>query len=104
MHARSDDEIFIEVTLIDGINDSAADARALVEFLRPFAQACKINLIPYNDTGVQCYKPATMEATLAFQSIVREEGGWLTFVRTPRGYLDACACGQLATSLMKKHQ
>ena len=49
MDARGDDELFVEVTLIDGVNDSAAEARRLVEFLKPFgADRVKVNLIPYN--------------------------------------------------------
>jgi adenine C2-methylase RlmN of 23S rRNA A2503 and tRNA A37 len=40
-----------------------------------------------------------MPALLAFQAVVRGEGGWPTFIRTPRGREEAAACGQLATEV-----
>lgn len=49
MAQRGDEELFVEVTLIEGVNDSAADAAKMVEFLRPFGpDRVKVNLIPYN--------------------------------------------------------
>ncbi len=43
------ESLFVEVTLIDGVNDSVHEAKRLVEFLRPFGpRGCKVNLIPYN--------------------------------------------------------
>ena len=102
MDMRGDDDIFIEVTLIDGVNDNLEDARALIEFLKPFGKRAKVNLIPYNDTQVDGYRPAMMDNILKFQKVLREEGGWLTFIRTPRGHLQDAACGQLATSSAKK--
>ncbi len=100
MAARGDTDIFIEVTLIDGVNDTLEDAAALVAFLTPFGpDAVKVNLIPYNDTGVNGWKPSSLATILAFQAHVRAHGGWPTFVRTPRGREEASACGQLATEV-----
>ena len=100
MTVRGDDELLVEVTLIEGVNDSAAEARSLVEFLRPLGpERVKVNLIPYNDINVNGWRPSPLPALLAFQAIVRTEGGWPVFVRTPRGREEAAACGQLATEV-----
>lgn len=49
MAQRGDEELFVEVTLIDGVNDSVEEAARLVEFLRPMGRdRVKVNLIPYN--------------------------------------------------------
>lgn len=71
MDERGDDEIFIEVTLIEGVNDTLEDAEKLVDFLRPFGQRCKVNLIPYNSTGVPGFRASPMRNLLAFQALVR---------------------------------
>jgi adenine C2-methylase RlmN of 23S rRNA A2503 and tRNA A37 len=56
MAQRGDDELFVEVTLIDGVNDSVLEATRLVEFLRPFGpDSVKVNLIPYNGACVCMY-------------------------------------------------
>lgn len=100
MAQRGDTDIFIECTLIDGVNDALADAEALVDFLRPFGrESVKVNLIPYNDTGVNGWKPSKWDTILNFQAYVRTQGGWPTFVRTPRGREESSACGQLATEI-----
>lgn len=52
MAQRRDEELFVEVTLIEGVNDSPEEAARLVEFLRPFGDAVKVNLIPYNGACV----------------------------------------------------
>ena len=57
MTARGGDELFVEVTLIEGVNDSEGEARRLVEFLRPLGpERVKVNLIPYNGTCVFCIR------------------------------------------------
>jgi len=105
MAQRGDTYIFIEVTLIEGVNDSLDDAEALVELLRPFGRtAVKVNLIPYNDTGVNGWMPSPPGNILAFQTYVRTHGGWLTFARTPRGREESSACGQLATGFSGQPQ
>jgi 23S rRNA (adenine2503-C2)-methyltransferase len=85
--------ITIEYTLIDGINDSDAHARALVGLLRGIP--VKVNLIPLNQVpGVPFAAPS--EGRLrAFQSQVGA-AGLSCFVRTRRGDDVAAACGQLA--------
>src|SRR4051812_42080605 len=42
-------KVFVEYVMLAGVNDSIADAEALVRLLDP--HAFKVNLIPYNPTG-----------------------------------------------------
>ena len=43
-------KVFVEYVMLAGVNDSAADAKALAAVLDP--RAFKVNLIPYNPTGL----------------------------------------------------
>src|SRR5207302_6349569 len=43
-------KIFVEYVMLAGVNDSAAQARQLAALLDP--KAFKVNLIPYNPTGM----------------------------------------------------
>jgi 23S rRNA (adenine2503-C2)-methyltransferase len=82
--------------LIDGVNDQDRHAEQLVDFLRPFRDRAKVNIIPCNPTDGADFVPSPEARCLEFQRIVTE-GGWRTFIRTPRGRLEDAACGQLAT-------
>lgn len=53
----------------------------------------------YADINVNGWRPSSLPALLGFQAVVRREGGWPTFIRTPRGREEAAACGQLATDV-----
>ena len=108
---RGQEEIFIEVTLIDGVNDSLEDAKALLEFLRPFQESTdkdggvnvKVNLISYNETGSNGWKPSKEEAIMAFRDYLREHWQKLfVSVRMPRGREESSACGQLATEVVDR--
>ena len=88
--------LFIEMTLIDGVNDGDADARALVSFLAPFGKSVRINLLPLNG-GAGGHQPATDEAVSNFAQIVRS-ANYVCTLRTARGQDLNAACGQLATS------
>jgi len=87
--------ITIEYTLIDGVNDSQADARALIKLLR--GMRVKVNLIPMNrvpDAEMTGSEPARVDA---FQDELRR-AGLDAFVRKRKGDDIAAACGQLALS------
>jgi 23S rRNA (adenine2503-C2)-methyltransferase len=85
--------VFIEYTLLDGINDSDADAERLAELLAGIR--CRINLIPFNPTPSIAFERPSRERVLAFRD--RLIGlGYLTIVRETRGDDAAAACGQLA--------
>jgi 23S rRNA (adenine2503-C2)-methyltransferase len=85
--------ITIEYTLIKGVNDSDADARALVRLLRKIR--CKVNLIPMNPVAGAPFEMPSAERVDAFQSILWRDGVGV-FVRKQRGDDIAAACGQLA--------
>ena len=92
------DFITLEYCMLDGVNDSLAQARELVSLVRddPATRiACKFNLIPFNPfpaSGLHC---SPREQVLAFAEVLRE-AGIVTTVRKTRGDDIAAACGQLA--------
>ena len=84
-------KVFVEYVMLAGVNDSPADARALAALLDP--QAFKVNLIPYNPTGL--YEGSTREAIDRFKSIL-DRARIPATVRLTRGRDIGAACGQLA--------
>jgi len=85
--------IMFEYTLLEGINDSDADADKLAALLRDLP--CKINLLAVNPVvDSEFHSPA--EGTIfRFQQILRNHG-FTVFIRTSRGEDISAACGQLA--------
>lgn len=87
--------VTFEYVMLDGVNDSDAEAKELVRLLEGIP--AKVNLIPFNpwpEAGYRCSSPARIEA---FARIV-ERGGYPSPVRTPRGRDIDAACGQLKTA------
>jgi 23S rRNA (adenine2503-C2)-methyltransferase len=84
--------ITFEYVLLEGINDSLADARRLVKLLGPFR--CKVNLIPFNEHPGSEYRKPKPSVVDRFQRAVTQ-GGLSAFVRTTRGDDISAACGQL---------
>jgi 23S rRNA (adenine2503-C2)-methyltransferase len=87
-------KIFYEWTLIEGKNDSAADAHAVGELLRGLP--AQVNLIPLNPTTGYDGAPTHTTAAKAFQRILAEEFKLPSTVRQRRGIDIAAGCGQLA--------
>jgi 23S rRNA (adenine2503-C2)-methyltransferase len=85
--------VFFEYILIEGVNDSAADARRLVGLLRGIPS--KVNLIPMNTHADSPLGPPSPEVAGRFMGeLVR--GGITTTLRRSRGADIDAACGQLA--------
>src|SRR6266566_1539844 len=84
--------ITFEYVMLKGINDTPAEARALVALLRGIP--AKVNLIPFNPWPGAPYECSTREAIKQFSDIVFE-AGYSSPVRTPRGQDIMAACGQL---------
>ena len=84
---------FIEYAMLQGINDSDADADRLVALMRGIR--ARINLIPFNASDGLPYRRPDTDRIRAFQSRVIA-GGLLTIVRETRGEDALAACGQLA--------
>ena len=91
--------ITFEYVMLKGLNDSPADARALVRLLKGIP--AKVNLIPFNPWPGAPYACATDDAIRRFAQIVND-GGLSAPVRTPRGRDIDAACGQLKSASVKR--
>lgn len=87
------DTIFVEVTLMDGVNDSDECAQQLAEFLKPCPGDVRVNLLPLNE-GREGLMPSAKPRVEAFAKVVAASG-LRTLIRTPRGHEENAACGQL---------
>ena len=90
--------ITFEYVMLKGINDSPADARALVKLLAGIP--AKINLIPFNPWPGTAYECSEWETIETFAEIVNR-AGYASPVRTPRGRDILAACGQLRSESLK---
>ncbi len=91
--ARHKFKVTFEYTLIDGMNDSLDQARALVKLLRRVPS--KLNLIPFNPFPGTTYRTSPPRRIEQFRRIVHD-AGIVTTVRKTRGDDIDAACGQLA--------
>jgi 23S rRNA (adenine2503-C2)-methyltransferase len=89
------DRITFEYVMLDGVNDSDADARELVRLIRGIP--AKVNLIPFNPWPGAHYRCSPPARIRAFAAIVAR-AGYASPVRTPRGRDILAACGQLKTA------
>jgi 23S rRNA (adenine2503-C2)-methyltransferase len=87
--------ITFEYVMLKGINDSLADAKALVRLLKGIP--AKINLIPFNPWPGTIYECSDWEQIEKFSEIVFD-AGYASPVRTPRGRDILAACGQLKSA------
>jgi 23S rRNA (adenine2503-C2)-methyltransferase len=93
-HARTTGRrISYEVTLIDGVNDTDADADALAELLR--GDLCHVNLIPMNPVAHTPWVASPMDRIERIAARLRRDGIAVT-IRRNRGQEVGAACGQLA--------
>jgi 23S rRNA (adenine2503-C2)-methyltransferase len=83
--------VFVEYVMLRGVNDRYEQAVQLARVLDP--RMFKVNLIPYNPTGM--YEGSTREAIAAFKAVLEEHGVGAT-IRLTRGRDIDAACGQLA--------
>jgi 23S rRNA (adenine2503-C2)-methyltransferase len=85
--------ITIEYVLIEGVNDSRADAKRLASLLRGIQ--VKINLIPFNAYGGSKFAPPEPEVVFSFKDTLITSG-YIAVVRTSKGSDILAACGQLS--------
>ena len=90
--------ITFEYVMLDGINDSPADARELVRLLKDIP--AKVNLIPFNPWPGANYICSSNNAIHRFARIVND-AGYSSPVRVPRGRDIMAACGQLKSESTK---
>jgi 23S rRNA (adenine2503-C2)-methyltransferase len=84
-------KVFVEYVMLAGVNDAPEHAEALVPLLDP--HVFKVNLIPYNPTGM--YEGSPRERIAAFKAVL-DDARLPSTVRLTRGRDIAAACGQLA--------
>jgi 23S rRNA (adenine2503-C2)-methyltransferase len=90
--------ITFEYVMLKGVNDSLADAKALVRLLKGIP--AKINLIPFNPWPGSAYVCSDWEQIEKFSEIIFN-AGYASPVRTPRGRDILAACGQLKSATEK---
>src|SRR5215510_10681270 len=90
--------ITFEYVMLKGVNDSPADAKALVKLLAGIP--AKINLIPFNPWPGTKYECSDWERIEKFSEIIFN-AGYASPVRTPRGRDILAACGQLKSATEK---
>ena len=89
------DFITFEYCMLDGVNDTDANARELIALVQQSGVPCKFNLIPFNpfpESGLLRSKNPRIKA---FAQILMD-AGIVTTVRKTRGDDIDAACGQLA--------
>src|ERR1051326_1012998 len=92
--ARTHRRVFVEYVMLAGVNDSPERARTLARLLGP--DEFKVNLIPYNPTGM--YDGSSRSAIAAFKHVL-DRARLPATVRLTRGRDIAAACGQLAATV-----
>jgi 23S rRNA (adenine2503-C2)-methyltransferase len=90
--------ITFEYVMLKGLNDSLADARALIKLLAGIP--AKINLIPFNPWPGAPHEGSDWEQIERFAEVVNR-AGYASPVRTPRGRDIMAACGQLKSESLK---
>jgi 23S rRNA (adenine2503-C2)-methyltransferase len=88
-----------EYALFKGLNDSPADADALVRLLADFN--CSVNLIVGNPTPDPDFQPSGTQQALAFQKRLIG-GGLRTMIRVSKGADIEAGCGQLRSRFLDR--
>ena len=95
------EKVFVEYTLMSGINDSVEDAKQLIKVMSQFPS--KLNLIFMNTWPGCDIKPVSEEKTNKFAKIVKE-AGFIVTIRRSGGASEKSlsGCGQLRTTSLPK--
>ncbi|HEY2418032.1 MAG TPA: 23S rRNA (adenine(2503)-C(2))-methyltransferase RlmN [Steroidobacteraceae bacterium] len=89
---RNGRSVTFEYVMLDGVNDSPSQARALARLL--VGHPAKVNLIPFNPFPGTPYRRSSDVAVLRFRDELIQ-AGLIATVRRPRGQDIDAACGQL---------
>ena len=90
--------ITFEYVMLNGVNDTVADAKRLVKLLEGIP--AKVNLIPFNPWPGTQYECSDWDTIERFAEILNK-AGYASPVRTPRGRDIMAACGQLKSESQK---
>ena len=99
--------ITFEYTLMKGINDDPAQAKALAKLMRGIDRkvqrenSAKVNLIPFNPFPGTQYARSDDDTIRRFQTVLLDSQV-LTMVRRTRGEDIDAACGQLKGQVMDR--
>jgi 23S rRNA (adenine2503-C2)-methyltransferase len=93
------DFVTFEYVMLDGINDSIEDAKALLQIVKDVP--CKFNLIPFNPFPNSGYKCSSSEQIRKFKEVLMNQD-YIVTVRKTRGDDIDAACGQLAGQVKDK--
>ena len=93
--------ITFEYVMLKDVNDSPADARALVKLIKDIP--AKVNLIPFNPWPGAPFDRSTNDAISKFAAIVFD-AGYASPVRTTRGEDIMAACGQLKSDSVRERR
>ncbi len=93
------DFITFEYVMLNGVNDSEAHARELVELVRDVP--CKLNLIPFNPFPDSGYERPRADVIRRFRDILMQ-ANIITTTRKTRGDDIDAACGQLVGKVQDK--
>ena len=91
--ARAPRTVLLQWTLIEGQNDSDAQAARLAQFCEGLD--ARVNLIPLNPGPLASQRAPTLERCRAFQKTLADRGV-RALLRLPHGREVGGACGQLA--------
>ena len=98
-YAATSRRIHFEYAMIDGVNDSEANAKELLRRLKGLP--AHVNMIPLNHVEESPLKPSSKAAVAKFQKILEDGGVTATIRRTLGGDIDA-SCGQLRRKYNKE--
>jgi 23S rRNA (adenine2503-C2)-methyltransferase len=90
--------ITFEYVMLKGVNDSLAEAKALVQLIKGIPS--KVNLIPFNPWPGTGFERSADEQIQAFAEVVMK-AGYPSPVRSPRGEDILAACGQLKSQSIR---
>lgn len=93
------DFVTFEYVMLDGINDSIEDAKALLKIVKDVP--CKFNLIPFNPFPQSGYQCSSRDQIRKFRDILMSQD-YIATVRKTRGDDIDAACGQLAGQVKDK--
>ncbi|GAV89977.1 Radical_SAM domain-containing protein/Fer4_14 domain-containing protein [Cephalotus follicularis] len=98
---NSQQKIFIEYIMLDGVNDNEQQAHQLGKLLQTFEVV--VNLIPFNPIGtISQFRTSSEHRVSGFQKILRGTYNIRTTVRKQMGQDISGACGQLVVNLPDK--
>lgn len=91
--------IYWEYVMLDGVNDSLAEARQLAKLLAGIPS--KINLIPFNPFPGTRYQASPRDRILRFADVL-QKAGFIATIRRTRGQDIDGACGQLVGQVINR--